>query len=87
MLNDLIFYKIKKVAKCKILLKKMIHIINQNTEKIYNFTEYSLPIAFLRDIHDEYESLKDAEYEQSKFANKLKSIDKGIKSIKKFISK
>ena len=54
MLNDLIFYKIKKVAKCKILLKKMIHIINQNTEKIYNFTEYSLPIAFLRDIHDEY---------------------------------
>ena len=32
----------------------MIHIINQNTEKIYNFTEYSLPIAFLRDIHDEY---------------------------------
>ena len=38
---------------------------------------------FLRDINEGYLSLKDADDEQTKFANKLKSINKGIKSIKK----
>ena len=37
----------------------------------------------MREIHKVYLSLKDADDEQSKFANKLKSIDKGIKSIVK----
>ena len=60
----------------------MIYIINQN-RKIYNFTKY----CFLRDIHEVHLSVKDADDEQSKFANKLESIDKGIKSRKKVISK
>ena len=51
--------------------------------KIYNFSEYSLPIVFLRDIHEGYLSSKDADDEQSKFANKLNNIDKGIKSVEK----
>ena len=52
--------------------------------KVYNFSEYSLPIAFLRDIHQGYLSLKDADDdEQSKFTNRLKNIDKGIKSVEK----
>ena len=38
-------------------------------------------------MHEVYLSVKDADDDQSKFANKLKSIDKGIKSRKKVISK
>ena len=51
--------------------------------KMYNFGKYSLHIAFLRDIHEEYVWLKDADYEQSKFANEFKNIDKGPKSVEK----
>ena len=34
-------------------------------------------------MHEGFLSLKDTDNEQNKFANKLKSIDKGIKSIEK----
>ena len=37
-----------------------------------------LPIIF-KDIHERHLSLKDTDPEQSKFANKLMSIDKSIK--------
>ena len=50
-------------------------------QKNYNFTEYSLPVGFLRDIHEGYLSLQDTDDKQIKFANKLKSIDKGIKPV------
>ena len=50
----------------------MIYIISQD--------EYSFPIIFLRDIHEGYLSLKDDDDEQSKFANKLKSIKSIAKS-------
>ena len=36
----------------------MIYIIIQKLIKIYNFTEYSVPVAFLRHIHERYLSLK-----------------------------
>ena len=44
---------------------------------------------FLWDIREGYLSLKDVDDYQKKFANKLKSIDKGIKSTDKklFLSK
>ena len=68
MLNDLIINKFKEIIKL---------------QEIDNFTEYSFSIVFLRDIHEGYLSLKDADNEQSKFANNLKNIDKGINSIEK----
>ena len=37
----------------------------------------SWPIVYLRDIHEGYLSLKDVYDEQSNFATKLKSLDKG----------
>ena len=53
----------------------MSYIINQNVEKL--FTYY-----FLRDIHEGYQSLDDADDEQSNFAAKLNSLDKGKKQLK-----
>ena len=44
--------------------------------KVYNFSEYSLPIDFLRGINEGYFLLKDAD-DQSNFAAKLKNLDKG----------
>ena len=49
--------------------------------KTYNLNEYSLPIAFLRDIHEGYLSLEDADNKQSNFTTELKNFDKGIKTI------
>ena len=49
----------------------------------FNFGKYSLPFVFLRDIHEIYLLLKDANNEQSKFANELKNIDKVVKSVEK----
>ena len=42
-----------------------------------------LPIAFLRNTCERDLSLKDADDEQSKLANELKSIEKGIKPAEK----
>ena len=53
----------------------MSYIIYQNVEKL--FTYY-----FLRDIHEGYQSLDDADDEQSNFAAKLNSLDKGKKQLK-----
>ena len=62
----------------------MIYIINQNAENFLILLN-RLYYIFSRDIHDGYLSLKDAHDEQSKFANKLKSIDKSITSIEKIL--
>ena len=42
----------------------------KSKQKNYNFTEYFLAIIFSKDIHEGYLSLKNADDEQSKFANK-----------------
>ena len=45
-----------------------------------------MTISRLRDINEEYLSLKDADDEQSKFANESKNIDnidKGVRSVRK----
>ena len=61
-------------------------IINEIMEKTYSFSKYSWPITFLRDIHERYLSLKDVDNEQSKFANELMNLDKGVKPVGKSIS-
>ena len=40
-------------------------------------------LLFFKDILEGYLSLKDADDEQSKFANELKNVDKDVKSVKK----
>ena len=55
----------------------------KSKQKNYNFTEYFLAIIFSKDIHEGYLSLKNADDEQSKFANKWKNIVKGVKSVAK----
>ena len=46
-------------------------------EKRYNFSKYSIPIVFQRDIHEGNVSLEDADEEQSQFVNELKDMGKG----------
>ena len=70
MLNDLIINKLKEIIKLLGIIKTDELYYKPKRRKIYNFSEYFLPIVFLRD-------------EQSKFANKLKNIEKDIKSIEK----
>ena len=43
-------------------------------------------LLFLRDIHEGYLSLGDADNKQSKFATELKNFDKGIKIKKVFLN-
>ena len=50
--------------------------------KDYNSNEYSLPIVFLRDIHEGNLSLEDADDEQRNFSAILKNLDKGKKQLK-----
>ena len=47
------------------------------SRKVYNFSRYSLPIVFLRDIDQGHLSLKDADKKQSNFAAKIKNLDNG----------
>ena len=78
----MIINKLKQIIKLQDIIQTGYLYYKSKSRKIYHFTEYSLPI-FLRDMHEGYLSLKDADDVQSKFANKLKSIGKGIKSIEK----
>ena len=51
--------------------------------KFYNFNEYFLPTAFLKDIHERYFWIKDADDDQSNFPAELKNLDKGTEKIEK----
>ena len=57
MINVLIRDESKKIAQLKDIIK--IDDLNYKPKcgKTYNLAKYSLPIAFLRDIHEEYLSL------------------------------
>ena len=52
-------------------------------KKVYNISEYYLPIVFLRDIHEGYLSLEDADDEQCNLVAKLNNLDKGTRELKK----
>lgn len=61
MLNDLIKDNVKEI----IQLQNRIELENQQyttkKEKRYNFSRYSLPTVFLRDIYEEHLSLEDGD--------------------------
>ena len=83
------------MIKCKALeIIKLWNIIKWNDldyksahAKIYNFSKYSLPTVFMREIHIRYLKLGTTDDEQSSFANELKNLDKGPKLVKEVISK
>ena len=52
-------------------------------EKTYNFCKYTLPIAFLRDIHEGHLSIERADNKRSNFPNESKNFEKGTKSFEK----
>ena len=60
----------------------MSYVINQSLEKFISLVNI-LHLLFLRDKQEGYLSWTDADDEQSKFAYRSNSIDKGITSIKK----
>ena len=64
---------------CKMLLKQMSSIINQNVENFIILINILYLLFFLRDMYEGNLSLKDADDEQSKFITKLKNLDKGRK--------
>ena len=76
MINVLIRDESKKIAQLKDIIE--IDDLNYKSKcgKTYNFAKYSLPIAFLRDIHEGHLSLENADLQQSNFALELKKIEK-----------
>ena len=81
-MNDVIHAKLKKSLNYKILLEKMIQIINQNAENLIILVEIYYRL-FLRDIHEEHLSIEKADNKQNNFANEINSFDKGIKTLGK----
>ena len=59
---------------CKILLKKDDLNYKSKHRKTYNFSKYSLPTVFLRDIHEGHLSIEGDDNKQSNFANELKVV-------------
>ena len=76
LMDHLISEKLKKI----INLQGIIHTDNlsykSKSRKVYNFSEYYLLIAFLRDMHEEHLTLKDTDHEQKHFAAKINNLDK-----------
>ena len=78
MLTDLIINKLKEIIKFQIKTDD----IYQSKQKNLQFYWIIFTYCFLRHMHQGY-IIKDADDVQKKFANKLKNIDNGIKSVAK----
>ena len=87
MINDLIRAKLKEIFELQDIIKK--HDLNYKSKpgKTYNSSKYSLPIIFLRDIHEGHLSIEKADNKHSTFAIELKNFDKGIKNLENFFFK
>ena len=81
-MNDLICAKLNGIINLHDIITYELN-YKSKRRKVNNFGEYSLSIVFLRDIHEGYLSLEDADDEQCNFAAKLKNLDKGQKTIEK----
>ena len=82
LMTDLIRAKLKEIVNLKDIIKTDKLNYKSKRKKVYNFSEFSLPIAFLRDMHEGYLSLEDPDDKQSNFAAKLKNIDRDKKQLK-----
>ena len=81
-INDLIRAKLKEIFELQGIKK---HDLNYKSKpgKTYNSSKYSLPIIFLRDIHEGHLLIEKADNKHSTFAIELKNFDKGIKNLEK----
>ena len=61
MLQDLIIKKLKEFIKLQDIIKTDELYHKSKRREIYNFSEYSVSIVFLRNIHEGYLSLEDAD--------------------------
>ena len=75
--------KLKEIVNLQDIIKNDGLNYKSKRGKVYNFSEYSLPIIFLKDIHGEYSSLEEADDEQSKFDAKFKKIENVKKQLRK----
>ena len=82
-MNDLIRTKLKQIVDLQDIFKKADLNYKSKRRKTYNFGKYSLPIAFLRDIHEGFLSLVDADNKEVSFANELNNFNKGIKTFER----
>ena len=60
-MNDFIRDKLKEIVKLQHIIKKDDLTCKSKCGKTYNFGKYSLPIAFLGDIHEGYLSLENVD--------------------------
>ena len=75
-MHDLIRAKLKEILELEDIIKKDDLNYKSKHRKIYNFSKYSLPIVFLRDIYEGHLSIERPDNKQSNFANELKDFDK-----------
>ena len=62
----------------------MSYSINQNVKMFTTFVNIIYLLFFLRDIHEGYLSLEDADDEQYNLVAKLNNLDKGTRELKKW---
>ena len=67
-MNHLICDKLKEIVNLQDIIKTDELHYEPKRRQVYIFSEYSLPIVFLREIQERYLSLEDAHDEQSNFA-------------------
>ena len=82
-MSDLIRAKLKEVVKLQYIIKEDNLNFKSKRERTYNFGKYSLPIVFLRDIHEGNLSIEKADNKQSNFAYELKNFEKSTKTLEK----
>ena len=73
-MNDLICSKLKEIVELQDIIKKDDLNYESKRGNIYNFSKYSLPIIFFRDINEAHLSTEKVE---------LKNFDKAIKKFEK----
>ena len=88
LMNDLICANLKEIVESQDIIKKNVLNYKSKQEKTNNFSKYSLPIVFLRNIHERHLSIEKADDKQSNFTNELKNFDIGMKGleIKSFLN-
>ena len=64
LINDSICNKLKEIVNLQDVIKTDELHHKSKRRKVYDFSEYYLPIAFLRDMHGEHLSLRDGDDEQ-----------------------
>ena len=86
-MNNVIKNKALEIIKLQIIIKLDELDCKSTCGKNYNFSKYSLLILIMRDIHAGYLELKNTHDDIKNFANELKNLDEGPKSVKKVFYK